>query len=478
MVGVNARPELLRNHTVSVAIVAVALGIAWLATLSGRLSLLGVVGFFAVIVAGYIGVRHPLWFYYGLAAIMAGLQPGRIPGVSLPIYLPLAFGAIVAAFFHPRLARSMHPLEFAWIALIITSGLTMAINAHSFVDYSLYIRWLIPSMVLLALVQLPRENLKRFGQIYAVVAALNGLFGMYMVAFDQNNESLRLLEPFGYHPQLIKPLYAFGADGDSAAIRLGGTWVGANGAAVSLVLALGLSILLFAGWRRTLLIVVTASALLLTLSRASIFSVVVGVLLVLIFHSMRVRDRAATISVAVVIAVGALFLDPVRERLFTAFSGSDTGSTARLDALRAFSDQMSGHWLLGWGWGRPEFLDPLYSYIFNLASNAYLVTLYRGGLMPFLAFVAVVLFAMGIGYRALRSDALPLAMYGGIFIGMSVVQFNLDHNVADVPQQVLLYSMYLAFLLYVNDVRKDRIREKSIQAESLQTPEMVASSSR
>ena len=465
MGGVNASRELLRNVVASILIFAVTLAATWTAISFGKLSLLGVIAIVGLLVAAYVGVRHPIWFYYALAAIMAGLQFGRIPGINLPMYLPLAFGAVVAAFFHPRLARSMHPLEFAWIALIITSGFTMMVNAKGFVDYSLYIRWLIPSMILLALVQLPRENLKRFGQIFAVVAAANGAFGMYMVAFDQNNTALQIFEPFGYRPEAIAPLFAQGADGVTGTIRLGGTWVNANGAALNLVLALALSILLFAGWRRTVLILVTVSALLLTLSRASIFSVAFGVLLVLVFHSMRVRDRAATISLSVVIATAALLADPIRERLFTAFAGRDVGSVARADALRVFPSQMANHWQFGWGWGRPEFLDPQYSYIFNLPSNAPLITLYRGGIMPFLAFMAVVLISIALSYRALRSDSLPLAMYGGLFIGITVVQFNLDHNVSDVPQNVLLWSIFLAFILYVDDVRKERAREKASELE-------------
>jgi len=478
MGGVNASRELLRNVVASILIVAMSLAATWLAISFGKLSLLGVAAVVALVVAAYVGVRHPIWFFYALAAIMAGLQFGRIPGINLPIYLPLAFGAVVASFFHPRLARSMHPLEFAWIALIITSGFTMVINAHGFVDYSLYIRWLIPSMVLLALIQLPRENLKRFGQIFAVVAALNGLFGIYLITFDQDNTALRIFEPLGYRLEAIALQFAQGSDGTSGTIRLGGTWVNANGAAVNLVLALALSILLFAGWRRTILILVTAAALLLTLSRASIFSVVFGVLLVLVFHSMRGRDRAATIGVSVIIATAALLAEPIRERLFTAFAGKDAGSIARADALRAFPGQMATHWPFGWGWGRPEFLDPQYSYVFNLPSNAPLITLYRGGIMPFIAFLAVMLITIVISYKAMRSDSLPLAMYGGIFIGLTVVQFNLDHNVSDVPQNVLLWSIFLAFSLYVDDVRKERARDKAAQRESPPELEVLAAPTR
>ena len=139
------------------------LAATWLAISHGKLSLLGVVGILGLIVGAYVGVRHPLWFYWGLAGTMAGLQFGRIPGISLPIYLPLAFGAVVASFFHPRLARSMHPLEFAVLALIITSGLSVVATGLSPTSASLFIRWAIPSLVMLALVQLSSEHLARFG---------------------------------------------------------------------------------------------------------------------------------------------------------------------------------------------------------------------------------------------------------------------------------------------------------------------------
>jgi hypothetical protein len=473
MVIVNPTREMIRNIMVSVVIVAVTLAAVWAAISFGKLAFIGVIGALGLLVAAYVGVRHPLWLFYALAAIMAGLQFGRIPGISLPMYLPLALGAVVASYFHPRLARSMHPLELAWIALIITSGVTMAVNANGFVDYSLYIRWLIPSMVLFALIQLPRENLKRFGQIFTVVAAGNGLFGMYMVAFDQNNTALRIFQPFGYLPEAITPIFAQGGDGVTGTIRLGGTWVNANGAGLNLALAVGLAVLLFAGWRRTVLVLITTAALILTLSRASIFSVAVGVVLVLMFGAMRARDRAATIGVGLLIAAGALLAPAVRDRLTSAFAGRDVGSIARADALRVFPGQMANHWQFGWGWGRPEFVDPAYSYVFNLVSNAPLVTLYRGGILPFIAFVAVMVISIVMAYRSLRSNSLPLATYGGIAIGLTVVQFNLDHNVSDVPQNVLLWSMLLAFVVYADDARKDAAAAERAVLDSSIAPELV-----
>jgi hypothetical protein len=102
-----------------------------------------------------------------------------------------------------------------------------------------------------------------------------------------------------------------------------------------------------------------------------------------------------------------------------------------------------------------------------------LITLYRGGFLPFLAFVAVMVISIAMSYRALSSNSLPLATYGGIAIGLTVVQFNLDHNVADVPQNVLLWSILLAFVLYADDVRKDAARSEREGLNPHSAPELL-----
>jgi hypothetical protein len=45
-------------------------------------------------------------------------------------------------------------------------------------------------------------------------------------------------------------------------------------------------------------------------------------------------------------------------------------------------------------------------------------------------------------------------MYGGVFIGFSVIALNLDHPVVDIPQSVAAYSIFLAFLVYVDRSRQ------------------------
>jgi hypothetical protein len=462
----HGRPELLRNVIISVAIVIVILPLVWFADYFGKLSLIGVVGGVGVIVGAYIGVRHPLWLFWILAFILAGLPFGRFPGISLPLYLPFAFGAVVATFFHPRFARSTHPLEFALLALFFTSLFSVLVTGQSLADASIFIRWGIATLLMLALSRLQPEHLARFGKIFAVVATVNGAYGIFLMFFDPNNTTLGYLKVFGYLPQYLIARFAFAGE-TSLSIRLGGTWVEPNGAGLNLALALALSILLFTGWRRLLLAAVLSVALILTLSRASIFTIVAGVVLVLVFHPMHARARLATIGVMTVIAGGALTAEPVRRRFLSSFGAGDAGSAARADALTVFPGQMSGHWAVGWGWARREFYDSAYAYVFNLPSNATLITLYRGGILPFIAFVVLAIMGCVYGYRALRGNSLPRAIYGGTFIGLVVVQMQLDHPLADTPGGAITYSIFLAFLVYTDRARREEKKLDALEADAV-----------
>jgi hypothetical protein len=73
-----------------------------------------------------------------------------------------------------------------------------------------------------------------------------------------------------------------------------------------------------------------------------------------------------------------------------------------------------------------------------------------------LIFVAVLVIGCVMGYRALRSDSLPAALYGGVFIGFCVVALQLDHPVVDIPQMTAVFGIFMVFLVYV-----DRSRQSS-----------------
>lgn len=442
----------------TVAILAIVLTSVWAATSFGKLALLGVIGVYGLLAAVYVGLRHPLWFFWGLAVVMGGLPFGRIPGVGVPMWQPLAFGAVVATFFHPRFRRSSHPIEFAMWALFLTSMVSVMVTGQSFADISIFVRWGIATMVLFALARLAPEHVATFGRIFTVTAALNGAYGVFVIFIDPDYTTLGYLRVIGYVPEALISRVAYAGEAVATTIRLGGTWVEPNGAGLNLALALALAVLLFRGWHRMALVAVISVALVLTLSRASIFTVIAGVLLVLVFHPMAGRARAALLGMVIAGVIAGLSIEPIRRRFLSSFGSGDAGSAARADALTVFPGQMSGHWGFGWGWARREFIDSAYAYVFNLPSNAPLVTLYRGGSFAFIAFMVVAIIGCVYGYRAVRSRSFPLALYGGIFIGLVVVQMQLDHPLAGTPSGALTYSMFLGFLVYVDRARREMSR--------------------
>lgn len=461
----NARGDVIRNLMVSLAIVVVVPAIAWVALSFGQMALFAVIGLVGVAVAVYIGLCHPLWLFWALAAIIGALPFGQFPGVNLPLYLPLAFGAIIAVYVHPRLARSMHPIEVTVWALLVLSVLSVLVTSHTLISVVMIVRWGICTLTAVALIQLSNEHLAKFGRIFVYGSCLNALFGLYMVAFDPAQTSFRYLRFVGYAAEYTEPRFAYSQGGATQLIRLGGTSVDPNGEGIALVTALAVALILFTGWRRVCVSTIIGLALLLTLSRASIFSVVVGVILVLIFHRMRSRDRLLGIGGLLALVVAGLATPSIRTRFMSAFASDDRGANDRIASLEDFPHQMAGHWWFGLGWDRPEFTDGNYAFLLNHVSNAPLLTVYRGGLLAGLAFVAVMLAGCYYSYRAIRSDSFPFALYGGIFIGFCVVALQLDHPVAGSPPSQLKYAILLAFLVYIDRVINADLRHDKSDTE-------------
>jgi hypothetical protein len=452
----------------TVAAIAVVLASVWVATSFGKLALLGVVGGYALIVALYVGLRHPLWYFWGLALIMGGLPFARVPGVGVPIWYLLVFGAIVAAFVHPRFASNTHRLEVAVWVVFATAAVSLLVTFHSLADISVFVRSSLGVLFMLALSRLAPEHAARFGKLYVVAAALNGLYGLFVLAVDPNYTTLSYLRAFGYVKEALVSRVAYTGQNQGTSLRLGGTWVEPNSAGLYLVLALALAILLFAGWRRNILVAVLSVALAATLSRSAIFTVVVGVIVVLMFNPMHARARISLLSLIGVAALAALAAEPVRRRIFSSFGSGDAGSAARADALRIFPGRMSGHWGFGWGWARREFIDPAFAYKFNLPSNAPLIVLYRSGTIAFIAFAALAILGCVVAYRAVRSTSFPRAFYGGIFIGLCIVQMQLDHPLSgDIPTGALIYSMFLGFLVYVDRERIAAMRREKAEQHAV-----------
>jgi hypothetical protein len=449
--GMSSRTEVVAG----IAVVLVCPLVAALAV-GGSLSVkLAVAGVLALIVSIYVGLRHPLWLYWGFALVLGALPFGYFPGVHVPLYLPFAAGAVLAAIVHPSHDVPFHPLEKAVVLLVLVSGLSLVFTARGLVDVTAFVRWIIATTVMIAVLRLSRENLARFGRIYVYAATANALFGIAQVVADPNHRLIKLLHIFDYDRETTGRFVA-NAEGEATFTRLGATWVDPNVAGIGLVPALVMGIVLLKGKLRVFVTAILAASICLTLSRAAIVSVLVGVVLVVIFHTMRARTRLMALGSFATIAAAAMAVPAVRTRITNTFGSEDTGAQDRWRSLAAFPDTMSGHWTFGLGWGRKEFVDGALAFQVNYVSNSPLIAIYRGGIIVGVVFLAVIVMGCIMGWRALRSDSLPAAIYGGVFIAFCVIALNLDHPVVDIPQSVSAFGIFMAFLVYV-----DRSRQSS-----------------
>src|SRR5882757_2600053 len=446
----------MRSRTEAIAGVAVVLVCPVLAALvvGGSLGVkLAVVGLIAVIASIYIGIRHPLWLYWGFAVVMGALPFGYFPGVHIPLYLPFAAGVLLAAVVHPNRDMPYHPLEKAVVVLVLISGVSLVFTAHALPDLTAFVRWIIATLVMIAVLRLSRDNLARFGRLYVYAATATSLFGIAQVVADPNHRLIRLLRIFDYDRESTGRFVA-NAEGQATFTRLGATWVDPNVAGIGLVPALVMGIVLLKGKLRLGVTAILTVAICLTLSRAALFSVLAGVLLVLIFHTMRARTRLIMLGSIGIAAASALLVPAIRTRITNTFGGQDTGAQDRWRSLVAFPDTMSGHWIFGLGWGRKEFVDGALAFQLNYVSNSPLIAIYRAGIIVGLVFLAVIVLGCVMGWRALRSDSFPAAIYGGFFIGFCVIALNLDHPVVDIPQSVAAFSIFMTFLVYVDRSRQ------------------------
>lgn len=467
--GASTRPNLL----VAAAIVIVVPLIAGAVALGGKLGVMAVGGLIALAVGVYIGLRHPLWLYWGMAVAVGALPFGYFPGVHLPLYLPFAGGALVAALVHPNAAKRFpvlgSTLAKSVLVLVVISGVSMVITFSSIVNILDYTKWAIATGAFFALLALPREHLAKFGRIFVYAASFNALIGIGSIVLGSNQILLQPFRIFGYAvanterffftggtPTNLPRAGRFEVAADSQAFsRLGGLWLDPNAAGIGLVISFVIAMIVFTGWRRVVLAAILGSAIALTLSRSAIVSVLVGVVLVFVFHPMRSRDRQILVGTLTLAFVGAFMVPSVRTRLMGTLSSNDAGATDRVDSIREFPGRMDGHWLFGWGWSQREFKDGAYAFIENFVSNAPLIAIHRGGIFVGAAFLGVVVIGCVIGYRLLRSNSLPGALYGGVFIGFSIVALNLDHPVVVIPQIVFLYTIFLTFLAYADQLRQE-----------------------
>lgn len=468
-------PMKLPNRLDAACIVVVSSVVTASTILGGTPVKLGAIALLGLTVAAYIGLRHPLYLYRALAFSLGALPFGYLPGIHAPLVFTLGAAVVVAALVHPTAVNRITLGESAVIVLVVTSALSVVATGRAVIDYSEFGKWLVSTLVVVALLRLPREELELFGRIYVYSASAAAAFAVVIYFADPAGKLIGYLSPFGYGTEGESTRFVY-TDG-AATVRLAGTYIDPNAAGIGLFVALMLCVLLLRDRMRVALALLLFASIVLTLSRAALFSVVGGVALMLLFQHLRTRERIAIVSGFVGLLIAAVAVPTVRDRVFSSFGSGDAGSEARGDALADFPGHMAGNWLFGLGWGREEFKDPGSAFEVNYVANAPLLSVYRGGLLVGLAFSAILVVGAVLGYRCLRSTRWEHGFVGGGFIGFSVVALQLDFPVVTIPATTMAFSVLIVFLVLTwekaVDNRPDAGREHPVPA-----PRRITSNSR
>jgi hypothetical protein len=436
------------------------------AVLGGKPAIIAIGGLLAVVVAVYIGLRHPLWLYYGTVIFVTTFPFGYFPGVHVPIYLVFGCGSILAFLVHPRAVRRHSPLMTTVLVLILLSGVSMIATFSTPLNIVDFAKWGVATGFMFALLALPNDQLRGIGKAFVYSCTFSALWGMAAVALGSTKYIVKPFEIIGYYAvdkfyitggTLTQPRtgrFDVGQDSETFQ-RLGGLWVDPNAAGIGLVIGMAIAAILFTGWQRATLMTILAVAIVLTLSRAALASVLVGTALVFIFHNMRSRDRQIIIGTLFVAGTAAMTIPAVRKRLMGSLGSNDAGASDRMAAIREFPMRLGDNWIFGRGWSLREFKDGPYAFTENFVSNAPLIAVHRGGLIAGLSFVAVIIIGCVVAAKLIRTDSLPHAFYGGVFIAFSTITLNLDHPVVVIAQMTFMYTFFLVFLQYSDELRRE-----------------------
>ncbi|MGB8404120.1 MAG: O-antigen ligase family protein [Mycobacterium sp.] len=435
------------------------------AALGGKLGVIAIGGLLAMIVGVYVGMRHPMWLIYGMTISVTTLPFGYFPGVHVPLYLVFACGSLLALLLHPRAVRRHTTMMSAVLIMVLLSGLSMVFTFSSIVNIMDFTKWAVATSAMFVILALPAEQLLKVGRVFVYSCTFSALWGIAAVALGSTRLIVKPFQIFGYVaadrfyftggtstlPKVGR--FAVG-QGSETFQRLGGLWLDPNAAGIGLVVGIAVAAIMFAGWQRVVIMTILAASIALTLSRAAMLSVLIGIALVFIFHNMRTRDRQVIIGALFLAFAAAMAVPAVRTRLLGSLGHNDAGASDRMAAIREFPGRMGDHWLFGWGWSLREFKDGAYAFEQNFVSNAPLIAVHRGGVIVGLSFVLVVAIGCVMAARLIRTNSLPHAFYGGVFIAFSVIALNLDHPVVVIAQITFLYTFFITFLIYSDELRR------------------------
>lgn len=426
-------------------VVLVALATATIGAFAGVGWLAAVVVLLLAAAAGLAVLAHQPVLVLCAMALFLGAAPGvQVPVLGVSVMFALAAASWVALAVMPEIEHRVSwaaGLSAVLIGLAVFAFLGNPVTGASISDF---IRWSVTAAAVYPLTVLPAAQLARVGRWFVGGCTAAAAFGIALVTVDRDGSLLDRLSVLGYSASGGNGRFTFGENGNFA--RLTSTYVDPNLGGFIMAVGLVLALALLRGPARAISVGLLGVAITLTLSRADIGTVAVAALLLVLFGGVSAQIRGRLLGLGLVGGLALLAVPAVRSRLTNSFGANDRGSSARWEAFEIFPDQMSGHWVLGRGFGAPELTDAAAAAATNYVANAPLLTVYRGGLVVGLAFLALMLTATLHGWRLMRRPSFEHAVVGAGYLGVMLVALQLDFPVVTLSPATLAFALLLAFL--------------------------------
>jgi hypothetical protein len=420
----------------SLIVAAVAMLYASGAAIAPRLA----IAILMAVVGGAVAILHPDWIYCALAFVLGAVPFAAVPGFGQPAVLVLAGAVWCAVLTHPIAQTRTSPLELSVALLVWTSAISLTVTATGVRDLAEFVKWFGGTSVVFALLRLNRAQLRTFGKVFAYGGFVGAAVSLVDLFLDKSGVLTNHLTVIG-----------IGRLRDTSGIprlpRLTGTYIEPNGAGLVLVAALAVAVALLRGAQRMIVAGVILTALIWTLSRSAMASVLVAVIFMLLFQVMSTSRRIVILTALAVVCAAALSIPVIYNRINNTGSDTDRGAIDRANSLAEYTSSMTGSWWFGKGWGLPELIDDIAAFQSNHISNTPLLAIYRGGIFVGFAFVLVLVVGCVRAYRNLYKRPWESGVVGAAFVGLCLVAFQLDFPVVTRAPLAMVWSVLIVFLI-------------------------------
>lgn len=379
--------------------------------------------------------------------LVLGFMPfAALPGTGMPLVILLAAFLVPLAVLRPARGRSragaLGVAILVYLAISLIACIAAFTGARGIWEY---VKWAIATATTLVVLLLERPIREALLKGFVAGAALGAVVTTAMLTLDPSGAWVDRFGFLGYGGSAAVNARTATVDG-SQVLRASGLYVDPNSAGIVFLVAAGIVGTVYRGTRRAVLLAALTLGIGATLSRSAYVSFILAIVVLVLFSRLDAGRRLLFVIIGILGFAAVTFIPAISSRLLDSFNAADVGASARQAALANYPTQMSGSWLFGHGWYLREFYDPVYGYRVNYAANTPLIVIYRGGIFAGLAFVVILLIALVLAVRIMRTHAPGAGLLGGVLFGLVFVAFQLDFPVVTMPPLAMAFALLLAQL--------------------------------